>query len=513
MMQDSSFRTRSPYVSGSLALAGLLLLGACATDGSLPAAPENAALSVTPAFEQAAAQVSGDQVRAEVLLREAGPLRRPVYQTELLTLLSRPDIPEQGRLWLIRSLALVAGPESVPALVSLCRDPRWCNAAVDTLVRVPGEDAEVAILRALSDEFCTVRLPLVLVAERRMMQGAVPVLATLARGEEEALAEACIRTLGTIGSQGAYQALRALHVRPEFVELRVRALVAALARIAGSRTAPGELRASAIRSCREILAGNWPAPLRCSSLQSLALFAGSAASPELFSALRGEDAALCEAAISAVIDARYSDLSAVIASGCSGLPLTVHKALLEAFAKASDPVARELAFSELSSADSSLRAAGVRVLVNQCKAADVPRLLRLIEAQGDNASEAATVLSRLSDPQVDVALRERLGGASPALAAVLLEISGTRHDRAVFEPACIALESGLAADPSLRSAAFEALRLLALPEDSKRLLALLSRLESASEIQVLTLTLRSLAATPADREALELALRSLQSKR
>ncbi len=474
-------------------MAGLFLVAGCATDSSLPAAPQSPASSLSPALEQAAWQRGGGVARAEALLREAQGARRAALQNELLTLLAERELPEAGRLWVIRSLALVAGPEAVPSLATLCADPRWSAAAEDTLVRVPGGDAEVALLRLLSDEFFPSRAALVRVVERRQVQGAVPVLGTLARGEDLALAEASIRALGTIGSSGAYQALRALPVRPEFAELRVRALVAALARIAGTRTAPESIRSSAVRSCREVLSGPWPQTLRISSLQSLALFDGASASPELFAALRGEDAALRAAAVSAIVAARHSDLNSVVVSSWPGFPLPVRSALLEAFAANRDAVARELAFSALAAPEASLRSAGVEVLVRQGSAADLPRLLGLVAAQGENASEAAAILSRLSDPAVDPLLRERLGGAPAPLAAVLLEVSATRGDRAVFEPACIALESGLASDPSLRASALEAVRLLAAPGDLARLLTLLDRLQDVSEIRILEAALRSLA--------------------
>jgi hypothetical protein len=171
----------------------------------------------------------------------------------------------------------------------------------------------------------------------------------------------------------------------------------------------------------------------------------------------------------------------------------VRSALLEAFAANRDPVARELAFTALAAPEASLRAAGVEVLVRQGSAADLPRLLGLVSAQGENASEAAAILSRLTDPAVDPLLRERLGGAPAPLAAVLLEVSATRGDRAVFEPACIALESGLASEPALRASALEAVRLLAAPADLARLLALLDRLQDVSEIRILEAALRSLA--------------------
>ena len=480
-------------------VATALLVGSCLAGGASLGAAEGQ--RHFPAFELAAEQQAGGEKAAEAVLRAATPVQRTAIQAELLAQLRRRDLPEAGRRWVLRVLPPFSDHEAMPVLLKLCRDPRWTEAAAETMVRVPGEAADVEVLRALSDEFHPARLALVGVAERRLLQGAVPVLTTLARGHDAALVNASLRALGTIGSEGAFQSLRALRLSPEFNELRVRSLVAALARLAGSRTADPAVRRAAAVECRGILTGSWPLTLRASALNSLVLFDGVASSSEVLRALRGSEPELRRAAIAALASARFGDLTAVVLSSWADLPRDARAELLDTLGREGDSAVRDTAFAALGGGDAGMRGLAAAALGRLADAGDTLKLLALVEAQGEAAPEAAALLARIKDPAVDVLLRERLGRAGPVTAACLLEICATRGDRAVWDPACVTVSSGTSADPALRASALEAVRLLAQPGDLPRLLALLDAAQAVSEVRILEAALRSVAPASPDAAA------------
>lgn len=492
-MKQAHFAPRSLPHLFCLALTACLVFQGCVSDSALPAAPENPSYRVSASLARAARNEPGEGARAEALLRTANPSRRAALQNELLTLLSLSDLPEEGRLWLIQALPLVADGASAQALVALSQDPRWRSAAVDTLVRIPGGELEVAVLRELSSADSRVRLPLIDVVERRRMQAAVPALSGFVRSEDEALAAAAVRALGNIGGEASFLTLSRMPLRPGFEGVRARALVSVLAALSEQRGLSPALRTEALASCRELLRGPWPLALRASALRSLVRYDGVGASVELLACLRNERGELQEAAVKAAALSGYSDLGAVVVSAWPGFSESVRLALLEAYAAEGSPTTLPLSMAALVSPEVALREKAASLLPRFAGIAEVPQLLSLVEAQGGPAPEAALVLVKLGAPGVDAVLREQLGRAGPAFAASLLEICGTRGDRAVFNPAFVTVESGLSRDAALRASALETVRLLATAEDLPQLLTLLDKLESVSEIRILEQAVQALA--------------------
>ncbi len=109
-----------------------------------------------------------------------------------------------------RALRLVGGPDSVPVLAALALKPETTDAARYALERIPGEEADRALVEALGKTAGAVRRGIVFSLGERKTAAAVPALAGLAAGKDAALAMDAVKALGKIGGAEAVKTLTAM---------------------------------------------------------------------------------------------------------------------------------------------------------------------------------------------------------------------------------------------------------------------------------------------------------------
>ncbi len=114
-----------------------------------------------------------------------------------------------GLMAACRALSLIGGPESVPVLAALALKPGTTDAARYALERIPGPEADGALVAALDKTQGDVRRGIVFSLGARKSAAAVPALARLAAGKDAALAADAVKALGKIGGPEAVKALTA----------------------------------------------------------------------------------------------------------------------------------------------------------------------------------------------------------------------------------------------------------------------------------------------------------------
>jgi len=490
--RPTRFRSSAP-----LLLAAALALAGCSTPGPILPPPPGGAVVVSRALEDASTyQVGNDRSvlsRADAYVAQAGPTGRRGVEQELLTLLSRPGLPEGGKDYVLRLLQLVGSPASVPALALLLEDPRWGDAALNALAAVPGHEADLALLRALSEARGERLLALVRIVGQRRIQASVPALSGLAGAEDPVLAETALRSLGLVGNGEAVLALLRLPVLPSFVTIKRAAAVEAMSRAAQAGGLSAAVKAQISATCRQLVSGEAPATMKLACLKSLQQVEGPSASPMLVGALRSPEPELATGAVSLVLDFPSDVLRAELTRAWPALTPSLRIALIGGLSAAKDPATRSLALPLLETREPGLVTAGLRALAQSGTAQDFDRLLSLAKAGDAQSSEAAAALAHLSDPAVSQRVRDRLMQAEATEAAMLLEVGVARGDRQIFDIACAFIEAGTVRDQGLRSAALEAIAAQARPGDMPRLTALLLSLSAPAEMRTLVRSLQSLA--------------------
>ncbi len=405
-------------------------------------------------------------LRAYVFSHKDDPQARRETEAALLRFIQGSPAPG-GLMAACRALRLIGGPDSVPVLASLVLKPETTDAARFALEKIPGGEADKALLAALDRSQGTVKRGLVFSLGERTSNVAVPALEKLAGGKDLSLAADAVKALGKIGGP---EAVRVLNATLGKAGLQLK-LEAASALLLAAENGPG---AAAIYD--KLIAANLPPVMRQAAFKGKIEAAGAGGKELILKALAGKDAVLFAPAIAMVpekfgpgdigqaadllshlpVDARIQ-LAAVL----GGYPADTVGPFLLAAAEDPSLVVR------LASLRSIGKAGGAKsVAFLATKAA------RTSSAEQDAARES---LALLRGPDVDAAILAHFDKTSDdAVKAELVRAAGERRI-AGAKPALMAMVK--AAPPALKAKAAAALRDIAGTADIPDLLGLLLALD------------------------------------
>lgn len=149
-------------------------------------------------------------LRAYVFAHKDDPQARRAAEAALLEFVQTSPPPAPGGLMAAcRALSLVGGPDSIPVLAALALKAGTTDAARYALERIPGAEADGALLAGLDKAGGDVKRGVVSSLGARRVAAAVPALARLAGGKDSALAADAIKALGKIGGVEAAKVLTA----------------------------------------------------------------------------------------------------------------------------------------------------------------------------------------------------------------------------------------------------------------------------------------------------------------
>lgn len=136
------------------------------------------------------------------------PAQRKILAAQLAALLGS-EATKDCKLFVCRQLALIGGPENVPAIAPLLLNADTNDMARYALEPIPGKAVDQALLNALEKVDGPLKVGILNVLGQRKCEAAVDDVAKLTTDADPQIAEAAINTLGVIGGTQAIAKLAA----------------------------------------------------------------------------------------------------------------------------------------------------------------------------------------------------------------------------------------------------------------------------------------------------------------
>ncbi len=432
------------------------------------------------------------RLRAYVLAHKDNPATRKECEAKLLTFLRSHPAPG-GVIAACRSLRLIGSAASVPVLEAMLLNPETTDPARYALEKIPGDEADRALMSALGKARDDIRRGIVSTLGDRECAAAVPALRRLAEGSDPETALGAVEALGKIGTADAVRGLEALLAAAQGQPKAEAA--SALLLCAEKRLKEGK-KDEAAGLYEQLFATTLPAIDRQAAFCGRVRAAGRTDQVKLIiSALSGRDAILYAPAVSLIPEVfEASEIPAVLpfldklpgpqqaelASALASYPAVI---VLPSLVKAADSSSPEVRMEALRSIGKAGNATAVAMLAS-----------RAARATGDEQALARVALSRLKGSDVDTAILELLGTEPDAgIKAELIQAADARRIAAAKPALMEIVRSG--AETSLRLRAVRALGDVCLPADLRSLLALLFTIEDETIREEMQNAVASLALT------------------
>ncbi|MEN6561338.1 MAG: HEAT repeat domain-containing protein [Acidobacteriota bacterium] len=429
------------------------------------------------------------RLRAYVFARKDNAQARLEAEAALLKFVQGSPAPA-GLMAACRALRLIGGPDSVPVLSGLVLKPGTTGPARYALERIPGGEADRALLGALDKARGDIRRGVVFSLGERRSVAAVPALAGLAGGPDAVLAADAVKALGKTGGPEAVKSLTAVLGKAS-LSLRAEA-ASALMLAAEQALAHGDRAAAASVYDRVFAAGATPV-LRQAAFKGR-LATAAAARDMILKALSGKDALLYAPALAAVpANFAAADIAAV-AGLMDRLPVENRVQLAALLAKYPAETARPYLLAAAESPALEVRLAALRSITAAGDGKSVlflaAKAARTAGAEQDAARDA---LIRLRGKDVDEAvLAHLLKTSDDAIKAELIRAAGERRVAAA-KPAL--MDAVRSAAPAIRSRAASALRTLCAQGDIPALVDLLAGLDDEQARETMEDTVAAVART------------------
>ncbi len=429
------------------------------------------------------------RLRAYVFSHKDNAQARKDTEVALLKFIEGSPAPA-GLVAACRALRLVGGPEAVPVLAALALKPETTDAARYALERIPGGEADRALVEALGKTTGAIRRGIVFSIGERKTAAAVPALAGLAGGKDAALAVDAVKALGKIGGPEAVKALGAA-LGKAGAALKSEA-ASALILAAESFLEAGDKSAAAAAYDKVFAANITPVSRQAAFKGRLAV--ADDAKGLILKTLAGNDPLLYRPALSAVPANFGAGDIPQVGELMSRLPEDARVQLTALLARYPAETVRPYLLSAAENASLDVRLAALRAIASAGDGKSVvflaTKAARTAGAEQDAAREA---LARLKGRDVDEAVLAHLAKTSDdAVKAELVQAASARKI-AGAEPALMDMVK--AGPAALKTKAASALRALAGEEDIPALLDLVGGLDDEAAREALQDTVASVART------------------
>ncbi len=429
-------------------------------------------------------------LRAYVFGHKADPAARQECEEKLLAFIQTGPAPG-GLMAACRSLSLIGGPASVPVLAGMLLKPETADPARYALERIPGVEADQALLAALDKTKGDLRRGVISTLGDRPVAAAVPPLEKIAGGSDPDAARAAVQALGRIGTAEAARVLTSYLGRAKGPAKGEAA--SALLYCAGAwRKAGKTAEAAAIYD--KLLAAGLPDVDRQAAFRSKLSLAGAGGQDLILKTLTGTDAALVQPAIAMIHMAFNGSNIGQVLPLAAKLPEDAQVQFTAVLAGYPADAVLPAALKAAGSPFLTVRMEALRTIGKIGDPSVVPMLAdRAAKAAGEEQALARQTLARLKGADVETAILERLANESDEKTrAELIEAAGERRIAAA-KPVLMALVRTGA--PQLRLKAIGALKNVSTPADLRDLLALLFTIDDETAREAMQDTAASVALT------------------
>ena len=359
-----------------------------------------------------------------VVASQDDPATREALADRLAALLAT-DATFECKQFVCRQLTRIGTERHVGALAPLLTDEQMTNMARYALERIPGAQADAALLDALGQTKGLTRTGVINSLGQRGCAGAVDPLADLARKSDPATQQAAISALADIGGKSAVKAI--LEARRDASEETSAGAADALLRCADGYAADGMARGAA-SIYKRMLSEDEPEALRGAALEGLAKAKPKRGLDRALAFLRKEDAYL-QAVAADVIQDLPADLEiAKRAHKWMGkMDASGQALLLYALAERGEVCGVEAAMAALMSDSENVRIAAYTALGALGDGMVVPILADAVTGEGPTAQAARQSLESIQGARVDAALLSAATRPGGATQKMLIEILLTRR--------------------------------------------------------------------------------------
>jgi HEAT repeat protein len=484
---------------GGIALAVLLGLGILASMGTAQKRPQ-AEFALTydslDAILKDLANYKFDQgvgaplgLRAYVFAHKDDPQARRETEAALLRFMQGSPAPG-GLMAACRALRLIGGSDSVPVLAALILKPETTDAARFALERIPGSEADQALIAALDKAQGAVKRGLVSSLGERKSAAVVPALEKLAGGKDLSLAADAVKALGKIGGPKAIRVLTATLGKAS-PQLKPEAASALLLAAEGFLKTGDKAGAAAIYD--KLFAADLPPVMRQAAFKGK-IEATGGGKDIILKALAGKDGVLYAPAI-AMVPANF-ELGEIgkVADSLDRLPVEARVQLIAVLAGYPADIVRPYLLSAAENPSLDVRLAALRSIGKAGDAKSVAFLAtKAARTSGAEQAAARETLARLKGADVDAAVLAHIPKTSDdAVKAELVQAVSARRI-AGAKPALMGMVK--AAPPALKAKAAAALRDIAGTADIPDLLGLLLGLEDETARESMQDTVAAVART------------------
>jgi len=429
------------------------------------------------------------RLRAYIFLHKDDPRARRETEAALLRFIQGSPAPG-GLMAACRALRLIGSSDSVPVLAALILKPETTDAARFALERIPGQEADRALIAALDKSQGDVRRGIVFSLGERKPATAVPALGRLASGKDTLLAADAVKALGKVGGPEAVLALTSAlgkagpRLKPE--------VASALLLAAEGYLRPGD-KAGAAAIYDKLFAADLPPVMRQAAFKGK-IEATGGGKDLILKALAGKDGVLYAPAI-AMVPANF-ELGEIgkVADSLDRLPVEARVQLIAVLAGYPADIVRPYLLSAAENPSLDVRLAALRSIGKAGDAKSVAFLAtKAARTSGAEQDAARETLARLKGADVDAAVLAHIPKTSDdAVKAELVQAVSARRI-AGAKPALMGMVK--AAPPALKARAAAALRNIAGTADIPDLLGLLLGLEDETARESMQDTVAAVART------------------
>ncbi len=429
------------------------------------------------------------RLHAYVFTHKQNPQDRKETEAALITFVQGSPAPG-GLMAACRALRLIGGPDSVPALAALVVKPEATDPARYALERIPGTEADQALLAALDKTQGDIRRGIVFSLGERRSPAAVPALARLAGGKDPVIAADAIKALGKTGGPEATKTLTGLlgksgpSLKPE--------IASALLLAAEGAIAAGD-KAGAAAVYDRVFAANVSPTSRQAAFKGK-IITGSDPQVAILNSLAGKEPLLYAPALAMVPDYFGASDIGRVADLMGRLPEDARIQLTALLAKYPPETVRTYLLTAAESPSLNVRLAALRSITAAGDGKSVAFLAtKAARAAGSEQEAARDALARLKGSDVDEGVLEHLAGTSDdAVKAELVQAASTRRIAAAKPALIVLVKSG---SPALETRAAAALRTSAGQADIPALIDLLGGLDDETARESMEDTIAAVART------------------
>jgi HEAT repeat protein len=393
-----------------------------------------------------------------------------------------------------QQLRIYGTAQSVPVLAALLGQERVGHAARYALEGIPGPEATAALREALPKTSGTIKAGIINSLGWRRDAGSVPLLVPLISGADAVIAKETASALGRIGSDEAVAALKGARENSNSVVRR--AVLEALLVCAENRLNEGD-NSGAAALYAGLYNAKVPTSIRIAAWRGLVLSDGNQRPELVVKTLTGKDEQLQLVALKLMREIKDAQLVKACLQEWDSLSALAQVAVLDAHMKfGAEAVSTIQTASE--SPHLAVRIAAWQALADLSDTSMIPALTKAA-AEGEPAERdiARDTLARIHGPGVRDALIAYLKQAEKAEKVELLLVLGKRSDTAA---APMLLQYANAPEETVRLAALESLRRIAVTDTLMPLLDLVVTPKSASDRNAILKALVAVCQTSPDKD-------------